>query len=43
MHAIGRQMSETILAGEVVVGEGADDLRPFEAKAFARNLMGIEG
>ena len=23
------------------VGEGADDLRPFEAEAFARNLMGL--
>ena len=23
------------------VGEGADDLRPFEADAFARNLMGL--
>ena len=27
----------------VGVGEGADDLRPFEAEAFARSLMGIEG
>jgi fused signal recognition particle receptor len=24
------------------VGEGADDLRPFEAKAFARGLLGLE-
>jgi fused signal recognition particle receptor len=24
------------------VGEGADDLRPFEAKAYARSLMGLE-
>lgn len=24
------------------VGEGADDLRPFEAKAFARGLVGLE-
>jgi fused signal recognition particle receptor len=24
------------------VGEGIDDLKPFEAKAFARNLMGLE-
>jgi fused signal recognition particle receptor len=24
------------------VGEGEDDLRPFEARAFARNLMGLE-
>jgi len=24
------------------VGEGADDLRPFEARAFARSLMGLE-
>jgi fused signal recognition particle receptor len=24
------------------VGEGADDLRPFEAEAFARGLMGLE-
>jgi fused signal recognition particle receptor len=24
------------------VGEGADDLRPFEANAFARSLMGLE-
>ncbi len=24
------------------VGEGEDDLRPFDAKAFARNLMGLE-
>jgi fused signal recognition particle receptor len=23
------------------IGEGADDLRPFEARAFARNLMGL--
>jgi fused signal recognition particle receptor len=23
------------------VGEGVDDLRPFEAAAFARNLMGL--
>ena len=27
----------------VGVGEGADDLRPFEPKAFANALMGIEG
>lgn len=27
----------------VGVGEGADDLRPFEARAFANSLMGIEG
>lgn len=27
----------------VGVGEGADDLRPFEAESFARSLMGIEG
>ncbi|WP_420563654.1 signal recognition particle-docking protein FtsY [Thalassobaculum sp.] len=26
----------------VGVGEGADDLRPFEARAFANSLMGIE-
>ncbi|HLS67941.1 MAG TPA: signal recognition particle-docking protein FtsY [Kiloniellales bacterium] len=26
----------------VGVGEGADDLRPFEARAFARSLMGLE-
>ncbi|MFN3459562.1 MAG: signal recognition particle-docking protein FtsY [Oceanibaculum sp.] len=26
----------------VGVGEGADDLRPFEARTFARNLMGLE-
>ncbi len=25
------------------VGETADDLRPFEARAFARSLMGLEG
>ena len=25
------------------VGEGVDDLRPFEARAFARALMGLEG
>jgi fused signal recognition particle receptor len=25
------------------VGEGIEDLRPFEAGAFARSLMGIEG
>ena len=25
------------------VGEGLDDLRPFEAKDFANSLMGIEG
>ena len=24
------------------VGEGADDLRPFEARAFARALMGLD-
>ena len=24
------------------VGEGIDDLRPFEAQAFARSLMGLE-
>jgi fused signal recognition particle receptor len=24
------------------VGEGADDLRPFEAKAFARSLVGLD-
>jgi fused signal recognition particle receptor len=24
------------------VGEGADDLRPFDATAFARNLMGVD-
>ncbi len=27
----------------VGVGEGVDDLRPFEARAFARALMGLEG
>jgi fused signal recognition particle receptor len=26
----------------VGVGEGADDLRPFDARAFARNLVGLE-
>ena len=26
----------------VGVGETADDLRPFEATAFARSLMGLE-
>ncbi|MBI4184258.1 MAG: signal recognition particle-docking protein FtsY [Proteobacteria bacterium] len=26
----------------VGVGEGADDLRPFDARAFARNLMGLD-
>jgi fused signal recognition particle receptor len=26
----------------VGVGEGIDDLRPFEAKAFARALLGLE-
>ena len=26
----------------VGVGEGADDLRPFEARAFARSLMGLD-
>ncbi len=25
------------------VGEGLDDLRPFEARDFANSLMGIEG
>jgi fused signal recognition particle receptor len=25
------------------VGEGADDMRPFEPKDFARGLMGLEG
>ena len=25
------------------VGEGIDDLRPFEARAYARSLMGLEG
>lgn len=25
------------------IGEGEDDLRPFDAKAFARSLMGLEG
>jgi fused signal recognition particle receptor len=25
------------------VGESADDLRPFEAEAFARSLMGLAG
>jgi len=25
----------------VGVGEGIDDLRPFEARAFARSLMGL--
>ena len=25
----------------VGVGEGAEDMRPFEAKAFARSLMGL--
>ena len=24
------------------VGEGIDDLRPFDAQAFARNLLGLE-
>jgi len=24
------------------VGEGVDDLKPFEAQAFARHLMGLE-
>jgi fused signal recognition particle receptor len=24
------------------VGEGAEDLRPFEARAFARGLMGLD-
>jgi fused signal recognition particle receptor len=27
----------------VGVGEGIDDLRPFEAEAFARSLMGLDG
>jgi len=27
----------------VGVGEGAEDLRPFEARAFARGLMGLDG
>ncbi len=27
----------------VGVGEGLDDLRPFEARDFANSLMGIEG
>jgi len=27
----------------VGVGEGADDLRPFDPEAFAKSLMGIEG
>jgi fused signal recognition particle receptor len=27
----------------VGVGEGADDLRPFEPRAFARALLGLEG
>jgi fused signal recognition particle receptor len=27
----------------VGVGEGIEDLRPFEAKAFAQALMGLEG
>jgi len=27
----------------VGVGEGIDDLRPFEARAFARSLMGLDG
>ena len=27
----------------VGVGESADDLRPFEARQFARSLMGLEG
>ena len=26
----------------VGVGEGIDDLKPFEARAFARSLMGLE-
>ena len=26
----------------VGVGEAIEDLRPFEAQAFARNLMGLE-
>lgn len=25
------------------IGEGADDLRPFDARAFARSLMGLDG
>ncbi len=25
------------------IGEGLDDLRPFEAKDFANSLMGVEG
>jgi fused signal recognition particle receptor len=25
------------------VGEGAEDLRPFEADAYARTLVGLEG
>jgi fused signal recognition particle receptor len=25
------------------VGKSADDLRPFEAEAFARSLVGLEG
>ena len=28
---------------DVGVGEGLDDLQPFEARAFARSLMGLEG
>ncbi len=27
----------------VGVGEGVDDLRPFEAKAFADALLGLDG
>ncbi len=27
----------------VGVGEGLDDLRPFEARDFANSLMGLEG
>jgi fused signal recognition particle receptor len=25
------------------IGEGAEDLRPFESYAFARGLVGLEG
>ncbi len=37
--ALARRFGLPVVA--VGVGEGADDLRPFEAKAFARALMGL--
>jgi fused signal recognition particle receptor len=37
--ALAERFSLPVVA--IGVGEGADDLRPFEAESFAKSLMGL--